>query len=123
MRTIAAELLDTYRKGDRRLMLATDAGTTPARTKEGDVEVPYRPGDAILGSADNLVICGPVSPSGAIDLAERILDGDQRAVTDPLAILALAVAVVAFQRPAAQPLHPETGAQALPAPEPHGAVA
>jgi hypothetical protein len=96
----AAELrgfaLDDYRDGDSRLLILDHGGQFEEPTKDGPVMVPYYAGDAVLARKDGTVICGPVGPAGAVALAESVLEGDQRTITDPRALLVLAAAVVAF---------------------------
>lgn len=86
-------------KGGKQLVYAAEPGVVDAMTKDGVVAVPYRAGDIILADPEGGLICGPVGPNGAIDLAERVLDGDSRAITDPLALFVLASAVVGFLMP------------------------
>jgi hypothetical protein len=107
MMPIRTELVDTFADGRRRVMRAVEPGTVKVPTKAGLVDAPYNAGDALLVDADDLTICGPVSLAGATDLADRILDGDQRAVTDPQALNVLATALVAFQITLPAPNEPE----------------
>ncbi len=94
---VPAFAIDAFQQGRRRLMFTTAGGTVPVMTKTGVVETPYKPGEIILVDDADTIIVGPVSLVGAVDLAERILDGDQRMATDPKALLVLASAVVGFQ--------------------------
>jgi len=89
--------IDVYHGGMRQLMSAAAPGTTKVLTKDGGVEVPYAAGELLLADEQGRVIVGPVSVSGAVDLAERVLDGDMRAITDPLTIFALATAIAGFR--------------------------
>ncbi|GAA2887766.1 hypothetical protein GGQ99_004740 [Aminobacter niigataensis] len=89
--------IDSYRRGMRNLMYAAAPGITKVITKDGTVDVPFAAGDLLLSDEHGRVIVGPVSLVGAVDLAERILEGDQRAFTDPLALLTLATAIAGFR--------------------------
>ncbi|MBB3705804.1 hypothetical protein [Aminobacter aminovorans] len=66
-------------------------------TKEGTAELPYAAGDLLLADDDGRVICGPVSVPGAVELAERVLEGDLGAITHPLTLFALATALAGFR--------------------------
>ncbi|MBE1208161.1 hypothetical protein [Aminobacter carboxidus] len=94
---IEAVSIDTYRAGMRQLMSAAGPGTIPNMTKDGVVDVPYAAGDLLLANEQGNLICGPVSVPGAIDLAERILEGEQRAITHPLTLFTLAMALAGFR--------------------------
>ena len=89
--------IDSYQNGMRQLMYAATAGTKPVITKDGTVDIPYAAGDLLLADETGNVIVGPVSLAGAVDLAERILEGDRRAITHPLALLTLATAIAGFR--------------------------
>ena len=101
MKPVHAQTIDTFRAGKWRVMVVTEPGTLPVMQKVGGdmqtVSIPYGAGDALLSNDRDEVICGPMSMAGVTDLAERILDGDQRTITDTRSLLALATAVVAFQ--------------------------
>lgn len=56
--------------------------------------VPYAVGDLILCGADGLVICGPVNRGRAVDLAVRVLEGEQRAVLDSRTAYVLAIGLL-----------------------------
>lgn len=90
--------IDSF-KGGKQLLYAAEPGVVDAITKDGAIQLPYRAGDIIFADANGKLICGPVGVAGAVDLAERILDGEERAVTDPLALLVLASAIVGFFAP------------------------
>lgn len=89
--------IDVYHDGMRHLMSAAAPGTAKVLTKDGSVDVPFAAGELLLADDHGRVIVGPVSVSGAVDLAERVLDGDMRAITDPLTIFALATAIAGFR--------------------------
>lgn len=89
--------IDSYQNGMRQIMYAAEPGVTKITTKEGSIELPFAAGDIMLADEHGRVILGPVSIEGAVDLAERILEGDHRAMTDPLALLTLATAVAGFR--------------------------
>lgn len=89
--------IDIYHGGMRHLMYAAAPGTTKVHAKDGNVDVPFAAGDLLLADEHGCVIVGPVSINGAVDLAERVLDGDPRAITDPLTIFALATAIAGFR--------------------------
>lgn len=89
--------IDTYHGGMRHLMYAAAPGSTKFATKDGSIELPYAAGDLLLTDEHGRMIVGPVSIDGAVELAERVLDGDQRAMTDPLTLLALATAIAGFR--------------------------
>lgn len=101
MKPVHAQTIDAFRAGTWRVMVVTEPGTLPVLQKTaGDmqaIDVPYAAGDALLSNDRDEVICGPMSLAGVTDLAERILDGDQRAATDTRSLLALATAIIAFQ--------------------------
>ena len=80
------------------VLVANEAGQTLQQTKDGPVPVPFCAGDVLLARMDDSVVVGPISHEAAFSLSERVLNGDQRAVTDPLSILALAAAVIGFSR-------------------------
>lgn len=95
MTAIVGFAIDSF-NGGKQLVYAAEPGVIDATTKDGVVAVPYRAGDIILADPNGGLICGPVGPTGAVDLAERILDGDARAITDPLALFVLAAAICGF---------------------------
>lgn len=95
---IHARELDSYRQGKWRLMQITQPGTFLVPVKEGEQEQRYSAGDVLIAGRNDSIVVPPVTVEGAIDLAQRILEGDSRAVTDPLAVLALAAAVCGFIR-------------------------
>lgn len=111
MQTIHAEPIDSFRQGRWRLMRATLAGSTPATTKGGTIEAPFAAGDVLLADSADDVVVPPVSRIGATDLAERILDGDSRAATDPHALLVLALAIAGFGFAEAPPTEPKAEAR------------
>lgn len=96
MTELRADEIDHFQGGRRRLMRITMSGVAVHRSKDGPVDLPFASGDVLLANERDDVIVGPVSLAGVVDMAERILEGDQRTITDPLAILALATAVVGF---------------------------
>lgn len=89
--------IDSYQNGMRQLMYAAEPGVTKIITREGSIELPFAAGDLLLADEHGRAILGPVSIEGAVDLAERILEGNLRAMTDPLALLTLATAVAGFR--------------------------
>lgn len=110
---VHAQLLDTFRAGKWRLMAITEPGLMKVGTKEGEVDQPFGPGDVVIATADGWLVCSPVSPAGAVDLAERILEGDARARTDPMAMIALAAAVCGFVQAETPPPSTEPKSAAL----------
>lgn len=108
---IHAQLIDQFSEGRMRVMAASDSGTVTLSNKEGPVEVPYPAGSILLVNERDEVVCGPTSFEGALDLAERALDGHSRTITDSIALLAIASAFIGYAgrlEPA-----PEPAAQAL----------
>lgn len=105
--------LDEFR-GGRVLGYTESGGTFPVMAKvNGEVltqDVIYPAGSLVLFD-DKGTIVGPFAFPGALDLAERVLDGDQRALTDSRSLLTLAAAVVGFSIP------PETTEPTVAAPE------
>lgn len=103
--------LDEFR-GGRVLGYTETGGSFPVMAKEnGEVlirDVTYPPGSLVLFDQKGTIV-GPFAFPGALDLAERVLDGDPRALTDSRTLLTLAAAVVGFTLP--EP--PEPAAQAL----------
>lgn len=95
---ISGFLIDTFANG-RSLVYAAEPGVVSGMTKEGPIDLSYKAGDLILADKHGKSVCGPVGISGAVDLAERVLEGDPRALTDPLAMLVLAAAIVGFFAP------------------------
>lgn len=107
-----AQPIDRFRSGAWTVMFLTDSGTMQVKNKDGLADAPYRAGDAVLvRSEDNSIICGPVGLQGAVDLAERIMEGD-RVSTDPLALLSLATAVIAYSSGVTMPSDPAPAAPA-----------
>lgn len=96
MTEVHATVLHTFNAGKWRVMRVTQPGTMEVPTKNGQVDMPFYPGDMLLADASDRIICGPVSLDGAIVLAGRILDNDARSKTDPLAILILSTALAGF---------------------------
>lgn len=87
--------LDDFMGGKRILSFTESGGSTQFAGKEGTVDIPYGPGSLVLFD-DKGTIVGPLTVEGVRTLAERILDGDQRAATDPRALITLATAVTGF---------------------------
>ncbi len=95
---IDAVVIDTFKDGSRRLMRADKPGTVGVIGKDGTtVPVSYPAGAAILSGVGGVALVGPVSFQSLCDLAERVLDGDPRALTDPLSLLALASGICTFR--------------------------
>lgn len=119
MKPVHAQTIDSFRAGTWRVMVVTEPGTLPVLQKTAGemqtVDVPYAAGNALLSNDRDEVICGPMSLTGITDLAERILDGDQRAATDTRSLLALATAIIAFQVEISAAAH-DTPSSALAAP-------
>lgn len=95
MTAIVGFAIDSYR-GGRTLVYVAKDGAIDVLGKEGPVSLPYKAGDVVLADSGGKPICGPVGVGGAIELAERVLNGEERYVTDPLALLVLAAAVCGF---------------------------
>ena len=88
--------LDDFQGGRIILGYTESSGSTEHIPKDGNViDVPYPAGSLVLFD-DRGTIVGPISTEAAKTLAERILEGDQRARTDPRALLTLAAAVHGF---------------------------
>lgn len=98
MSVLKARPLEAFRSGQWKVMATTEAGVREESTKEGTVHVDFGVGEAVLVGGDDRIICGPISFVGAITLAGRVLDGNQRVVTDSHTQLMLAAAVVAFSQ-------------------------
>ncbi len=96
MNAIEANIIDSFRGGDRLVQVVSEPGVTKARTKEGEIDLPYKAGAVALTTGDGTVICGPADFEAVLDFAERVLDGDQRANTDPIGLPMLAAAIVAI---------------------------
>lgn len=92
---IAVIKIDSFKGGTRDLCYTVNGGTVPLRTKDGTIETCFSPGSLVLASGENVIV-GPITFGGAIELADAILDGNERAVTDPQAMLVLAAAVAGF---------------------------
>lgn len=103
MTNIRATPVDAFRDGTRLVMLAADPGSVTITGKEGAVSLPFKPGDALLADANGNVIVPPFSPEGVLELAMRVLDGDERALTNPHSMLVLSTALVAFPQAHAAP--------------------
>ena len=88
--------IDRFANGRKLLMRVTAPGSYRALGKEGKVYMTYQAGNLMLCDAAGRVIVSPMGPEGAADLAGRVLDGDERALTDSAAIYALAIAVIGF---------------------------
>lgn len=120
MKPVHAQTIDSFRAGTWRVMVVTEPGKLPVLQKTAGemqtVDVPYAAGDALLSNDRDEVICGPMSLTGITDLAERILDGDQRAATDTRSLLALATAIIAFQIEIPAASHDASTPSALAAP-------
>jgi hypothetical protein len=104
---IHAEPIDAFQSGAVTVMCVTKAGNSDMLARDGStVKVPYREGDVILVGDDSHLICGPVGFDEGVAFAERVLEGDQRALTQPVGIQMLATIIVAlstlpqFQPPA-----------------------
>lgn len=104
MNTIVAHIIDRFQGGDRLVQVVSEPGITKVRTKEGEIDLPFKPGDVALTRGDGSVICGPIGFEAALDYAERVLEGDQRANTDPVGRQMLAAVVVAIS--SVQPSEP-----------------
>lgn len=87
--------LDEFKNGQRILSYTESGGTVQHQTKDGVVDVAYGPGSLVLFN-DLGVIAGPLNIEGARDLADRVLDGDSRAITDPRTLTLLAMAVTGW---------------------------
>lgn len=105
MAEIHATDIGSFREGKRRLMRVTKAGNIQHQTKDGLVDVGFPVGSVILADHSGNIIVSPTSLDGAVDLASRIIDGDAQSITNPLALLALATAVVGF---IGSPVPPDT---------------
>lgn len=126
--SISCITIDTFRRDSWRLVVVQqDGSTTAIRKGEHGAEefsLPFKAGDVTLTTADGNSLFPPISLNRAIDLAERILEGDSRAATDSVSQLVLAAALVAF-RPPTDPSPAPTNqfdALAVPAPQ-QGALA
>ena len=84
--------LDEFLNGKRTLAYTESAGVTTHQAKDEVVDIPFGVGSLVLLD-DRGTIVGPLTVEGARSLAERILEDDQRAKTDPRALLTLATAV------------------------------
>ena len=94
---VEAETIDTYQGGYRHLMRVTAPGSYAVLQKDGSTaQIPYQAGSVLVADDFNHVLAGPVSREGAADLADRILDGDARALTAPDTLLVLAAAIAGF---------------------------
>lgn len=109
MTTISAHVIDRFRGGERLVQVVSEPGVTKVMTKAGVVDHPFKPGDVALTAGDGTIIVGPASFAAVLDFAERVLNGDQRAGTDPIGLQMLAAAIVAISsiRPPDDPL-PQT---------------
>lgn len=88
--------LDDFQQGKWVLAYTESGGSTDRMAKDGSlIEVSY-PANSLVLFDDRGTIVGPISIEAARSLAERIMEGDQRAATDPKALLTLAVAVHGF---------------------------
>ena len=96
MMEIHAEVIDTFQRGAVRVMCVTEPGNTVVIGKEGKVKIPYKAGDVVLVGVDDRLICGPIGFEGAVELAERVLSGDSRAMTQPAGLQMLATVLVAL---------------------------
>lgn len=94
---IEAIAVDSFQNGRRKILYTTHGGTVDVQTRAGLQEVGYRAGSVLLCNGRDEVIVGPVDPQGALDLAERVMEGDQRVITDSQTLLALACAVIAYE--------------------------
>jgi len=115
MKEIRANVIDRFRKGERLVQVVSEPGVTKVMTKAGLVDHPFRPGDIALTAGDGTVIVAPAGFEAVLDFAERVLDGDQRANTDPIGLQMLAAAIVAIssiQPPIAPPPAAEAAALA-----------
>lgn len=94
--TVRVFKLDDFQQGNWVLSYTETGGTTDRLSKDGSlIEVAY-PANSLVLFDDRGTIVGPISIEAARSLAERILEGDQRAGTDPKALLTLAIAVHGF---------------------------
>jgi hypothetical protein len=104
---IHAEPIDAFQHGTVQVMCVTKAGNSEMIARDGGViKVPYQEGDVLLIGDGARLICGPVGFEDGVAFAERVLEGDQRALTQPAGIQMLATIIVAlstlpqFQPPA-----------------------
>lgn len=90
----------------RKVVTVTRPGVrkAPGPGKEGPVEVPFNIGDVMLVDSDGLAVVAPLGFAGATEIARKVIEGDQRTVTDSHSLRALATAVIGF---AAQTVAPE----------------
>jgi hypothetical protein len=120
MTEIHAAEIASFRDGRYRLMRVTKDGEAPARTKDGEVQVPFFAGDVIVTDAVGHVLVPPINLAGGVEIATEIMEGRQRTVTDPLLQLKLAAVILGFADPEESAPEPEAAeaakaAKAVPA--------
>lgn len=97
MRNIPARKLQEFRNGKFRVSEITECGQYVVRGREGsaDKTIDYSAGDLVLTDQAGLILCGPINKERSVNLALRVLQGEQRAVLDSQTVFALAVGVIA----------------------------
>lgn len=107
MTKVYATEVASFRDGEFRLCRLTPPKHHDGAGREGSnytaCGVPYAVGDLILCGADGFVICGPVNHDRAVDLARRVLEGEQRAVLDSRTAYVLSIGLLSAISPGAQP--------------------
>lgn len=91
---VAADLIVSFRNGACRLMRVTNSGRYMVPTKDGEVAMSFAPGDVLIANANDDVIAGPIGLVPAMELAARVLDGDEREITNTMNFLALCAVVI-----------------------------
>lgn len=100
--TIASVPIAQFKDGHRIVALTTSPGEVTERTKTGVRDTAYGKGAVIVADDTVHTIAGPIDRKTAQVLAGRILDGEERTMTQPQILLLMAAAVVAFTDPDAE---------------------
>ncbi len=110
MSKIHVTTIKSFPVSGRSLCLTDKGGSLPMGGihKDGEpVTLTFSAGAVALQDKDGSCAAGPVDFWAAIEFAERIIEGDMRAATQPGAVLLLATALVGTAQTWPLPTHPD----------------
>lgn len=91
---IHAEPICIFRAGQWRLMRVTNSGRYIVPLKSGDAPMSFAPGDVLIADEKDNIIAGPIDLTSAATVATKILEGDEREITNTTNLLALCAFVI-----------------------------